>query len=82
MALASKVLGSSIVGIFCVLALHAFTYVLVIKRLHDMNMSGWWVCVPFLALICFFVKGTEGKNAYGEPQKEGVSLWDAVWIYE
>jgi len=48
-------------------------YAVYIKRLHDLNKSGWnvlWAIVPilgyiYLAIICFFNKGTEGLNDYG-----------------
>jgi uncharacterized membrane protein YhaH (DUF805 family) len=43
-----------------------------IKRLHDMNRSGWWwlTCLIPMAgiiplIILFFVKGTSGTNDYG-----------------
>ena len=43
-----------------------------IRRLHDVNKSGWWVLLPFtiIGLIPLFIwnvsKGTEGKNRFGE----------------
>lgn len=44
-----------------------------IKRLHDLNRSGWWallVAVPFLnalgGLYLAFKKGTPGPNRFGE----------------
>ena len=48
-------------------------YAVYIKRLHDLNKSGWnvlWSLIPilgylYLAIICFFFKGTEGSNDYG-----------------
>jgi uncharacterized membrane protein YhaH (DUF805 family) len=43
-----------------------------IKRLHDLNLSGWWVLVgaiPFLGPLCgiviIFTRGTRGPNRYG-----------------
>ena len=48
-------------------------YAVYIKRLHDLNKSGWnvlWSIIPllgylYLAIICFFFKGTKGSNDYG-----------------
>lgn len=47
-------------------------YILVIKRLHDLNASGWWALagiIPLLNLIMFFFlalyPGTKGPNQYG-----------------
>ena len=54
-----------IVSIFCIL----FPTV---RRLHDVNWSGWWVLVGFvpggnfvLGLMLLIQKGTEGPNFYG-----------------
>ena len=45
-----------------------------VRRLHDLNKSGWWyllVLIPIIGpivLIVWFIKrGTDGPNAYGEP---------------
>ncbi len=55
-------------GIAVIIPLTALT----VRRLHDMNKSGWWVLVglfPVLNLIlvifCCFSDGTPGSNAYG-----------------
>ena len=50
-----------------------FTVDRMIRRLHDLNMSGWW-CLLFLPLYyvgIFFLciwKGTPGPNNYGDPE--------------
>ena len=44
-----------------------------IKRLHDVNMRGWWMLInvflpPFgliIVFICLFIKGTDGENRFG-----------------
>lgn len=45
---------------------------LLIRRLHDLNRSGWWaliMLIPFVnllfAIYILFFKGTEGPNKYG-----------------
>ncbi len=46
---------------------------LIVRRLHDLNASAWWLLVtfiPFGALLFFalpFKKGSSGTNKYGEP---------------
>lgn len=46
---------------------------LAVRRLHDLNLSGFCVMVSFvpfgllLMLLLIFKKGTEGVNDYGEP---------------
>lgn len=44
-----------------------------IKRLHDLNKSGWHVLLQFIPIVGWFFtvylgvkRGTEGKNEYGE----------------
>ncbi|MBM3467580.1 MAG: DUF805 domain-containing protein [Alphaproteobacteria bacterium] len=46
---------------------------LAVRRLHDLNLSGFCVMVSFvpfgllLMLLLIFKKGTDGVNDYGEP---------------
>ena len=51
-----------------------------IRRLHDLNKSGWWLFllfVPFLNLFfCIYIlffKGTQGANKYGLDLLECIS---------
>lgn len=51
-----------------------------VRRLHDVNRSGWWywiVLVPvvgvILMLVWFCTKGTEGPNRFGEDPLGGTS---------
>lgn len=44
-----------------------------VRRLHDLDLSGWWMLlmlVPlvniFFALYMLFFKGTDGPNQYGD----------------
>lgn len=45
-----------------------------IRRLHDLDKSGWWmllVLVPItnfvLCIFLFFIRGTTGDNRFGSP---------------
>ena len=68
-----------LVGTFVLLILWIM---LDIKRLHDINLSGWWmfiVLVPYLGILAIvilvgFVKGTAGTNRFGHPDtgKKGI----------
>ena len=48
-----------------------------VKRLHDINLSGWWVLIfmiPFIGILLSFIicgctPGTKGINRYGYPPK-------------
>ena len=41
-----------------------------IRRLHDINLSGWWyllsLIIPFFMLVVAIIPGTKGKNDYGK----------------
>ncbi len=42
----------------------------VVKRMHDVNKSGWYGLIPFYSWILVFTPGTKGPNIFGEdPQK-------------
>lgn len=49
-----------------------------IKRLHDINLSGWWLPVFFLFgipyLVLYFWPGTKDKNRFDEDYKEQESM--------
>ena len=45
---------------------------ILVRRLHDINFSGWWVLLTFIPLIGIIalivfgcIPGTEGDNKYG-----------------
>ena len=47
-------------------------FMLLIRRLHDLNRSGWWALIMLIPLVnllfavyVIFFKGTEGPNKYG-----------------
>lgn len=40
-----------------------------IRRLHDVDKSGWWILCPIYNLVLLATAGTEGENEYGaEPE--------------
>lgn len=52
------------------------SYAMAIKRLHDINASGWWapllllpVTNVILGLVLIFKDGTPGPNQYGDDPK-------------
>lgn len=71
-ALTAAMLG--LYGLFFLLCLPltVSAYMLMIRRLHDLNMSGFFCLLNFVPLVniglglyLFFKKGTEGDNDYG-----------------
>jgi len=45
-----------------------------IRRMHDVNKSGWYFFVPLYDLILALRAGTEGDNKYGSDPKKIDSL--------
>jgi len=37
-----------------------------IRRIHDINQSGWFILLPIYNLITMFIPGTKGVNKYGD----------------
>ncbi|HEV3224893.1 MAG TPA: DUF805 domain-containing protein [Puia sp.] len=40
-----------------------------VRRMHDVNKSGWFILIPVYNLILYFTPGTEGSNEYGPDPK-------------
>lgn len=61
-----------IIGCIGVIACVISGIMVTVRRLHDLNMSGWWyllLWIPFVnfifSLVLLFKKGTDGPNSYG-----------------
>jgi uncharacterized membrane protein YhaH (DUF805 family) len=44
-----------------------------IRRMHDVNKSGWFMLVPIYNLILSLRDGTKGDNKYGADPKQTVT---------
>jgi len=44
-----------------------------IRRMHDVNKSGWYLLVPIYGTILTFIAGDKGSNRFGPDSKEAVS---------
>ncbi len=77
-------MGGMVLGIYGPLTLLLFVATLVpsiavaARRLHDRDMSGWWLLIYFtgigaiVLLVIFFLEGTKGDNKYGpDPKSDG-----------
>jgi len=40
-----------------------------IRRMHDVNKSGWFILVPIYNLILLLTDGTRGDNRFGSDPK-------------
>ena len=67
----ASISGGFLSMIFSLLILLPFLG-LTVRRLHDINFSGWWVLLAFIPIVGFIalivfgcIPGTEGENKYG-----------------
>jgi uncharacterized membrane protein YhaH (DUF805 family) len=44
-------------------------FAVTIRRMHDVDKSGWFCLIPIYNLILCFTPGTEGPNKYGSDPK-------------
>lgn len=51
------------------LVLVIFMIIQGIKRMHDVNKSGWFIIIPIYNIVLAFTDGTSGINDYGEDPK-------------
>jgi uncharacterized membrane protein YhaH (DUF805 family) len=40
-----------------------------VRRMHDVNKSGWFLLIPIYSLILAFTDGNQGPNRYGSDPK-------------
>ena len=82
------ILGLLVVAAAYIISISAFA-ILAIRRLHDLNKTGWLLLVffiPFInmifALYLIFAPGTKGTNDYGfQPSQNHPILWAPVVLW-
>ncbi len=80
--------GLAGLGFFVLLGVYLYFHVvLVIRRLHDLNQSGWMSLLFFVPLINVFltfylllVPGSAGRNAYGYPRITSTAEKIMAWL--
>jgi uncharacterized membrane protein YhaH (DUF805 family) len=40
-----------------------------VRRMHDVDRSGWWIFVPVASFYFLFIEGTRGDNRFGPDSK-------------
>ncbi len=55
-----------IISTFVNIAFLVPSITVLIRRMHDVNMSGWWILTLIVPLIAIFFKSDMNKNKYGE----------------
>ena len=80
--------GLASIGVLVMVLVYVyFALVVTIRRLHDMNRSGWWTLLFLLPLVNIFVwlyivfgSGDRGSNQYGPARM--TLLWEKIlaWL--
>lgn len=45
-----------------------------VRRMHDIEKSGWFFIIPIYNIVLCCREGTKGENQYGEDPKGGVAF--------
>jgi uncharacterized membrane protein YhaH (DUF805 family) len=68
-----SVIGASVTSTIWDLATFLPSLAVAIRRLHDLDRSGWWVLLAFIPLVGIIIlivwfcgKGTDGPNRFGQ----------------
>ena len=74
LAIVDYVLGVQLLGAIFSLATLIPGIAVGVRRLHDLDKSGWWLLIGFIPLIGFIIliywfaqSGTPGPNRFGAP---------------
>lgn len=66
------------------IAMPMIIFIMTIRRLHDLNTSGWWsllVIIPFITVILLLLPGSPGENRFGPPPRANPpSVRTASWL--
>jgi len=51
----------------------------IVRRMHDVDKSGWFILIPIYNFILAVTEGTKGSNHYGnDPKQEDLELTDHI----
>ncbi|MDH4226752.1 MAG: DUF805 domain-containing protein [Deltaproteobacteria bacterium] len=77
LAFATSAIKLPIISIVYYLAILIPSLAVNVRRLHDIDRSGWWLLIAFVPIIGFIIllifditDGTPGKNRFGDNPKE------------
>lgn len=60
--------GSDSLNSLVTLAFLVPSFAVGIRRMHDINRSGWWILVPIYNIVLACQPGDIGENSYGPPE--------------
>ena len=59
--------GAILVYLIVSIGLFPPGFAVAVRRLHDVNESGWWLLVPIVNVAFLVKRGSPGTNSYGPP---------------
>ena len=68
-AITANQAGLSIVGSIYSLALLVPSIAVGVRRMHDVNKSGWFLLIPIYNIVLLATNGDSGTNEYGNDPK-------------
>ncbi len=61
--------GAPLLGTLYYLATIIPTLAVAVRRMHDVNKSGWYMLIPIYSFILAITEGDQGANEYGQDPK-------------
>jgi uncharacterized membrane protein YhaH (DUF805 family) len=49
-----------------------------VRRMHDVDKSGWYCLIPIYNIILAFTEGTKGDNQYGPDPKDASNITNST----
>lgn len=62
-------IGTTFLGLVYALGTLLPSIAVAVRRMHDVDKSGWYVLIPIYNIILAATEGTKGPNQYGEDPK-------------
>ena len=69
LAFVGRAIHTTIIGTLYSLAVLLPTIAVGVRRMHDVNKSGWYILIPIYNLVIFCTDGDTGANEYGDDPK-------------
>ncbi|MEO6734561.1 MAG: DUF805 domain-containing protein [Ferruginibacter sp.] len=76
LAICDVALGTEYIGNIYSLAVLVPGIAVAVRRMHDINKSGWYILIPIYNIILACTAGNEGHNDYGADPKRPELLDD------
>lgn len=69
---------TGILGAIYSLAILIPSFAVAIRRMHDIDKSGWFILIPIYNIVLLATEGDKGPNQYGADPKNGLEELDEI----